>query len=151
MALYPTSMIMGQTMAGNTGKNSEKLFEENLVGLVFRLRDKADLVGLNKGKNVAAFGNPSDYFIVTKTGGYLAEVKSSLNKTSFSLSGFTPAQKAAITRCHKAGFGDRYLIYIHSLHLDQWFLITATDYYNAIILEKRKSIKWNLLNSLTSW
>lgn len=134
----------------NNGKSSERTFEEEVNGLVFRLRDKADMVGLNGGKNVAAFGNPSDFFLITHESGYLAEVKSSTNATSFSLSGFTPAQKSAIYKCHKLGYGDKYRIYIHSLALNTWYLITATDYMTAIT-QGKKSIKWTELNTLTSW
>lgn len=137
-------------MSSNNGKSSERFFEQNVDGLVFRLRDKADMVGLNRGKNVAAFGNPSDFFLLTHESGYLAEVKSSLDKTSFSLSGFTPSQKAAIYKCHKLGYGNKYRIYIRSLHLNQWYLITADDYMRTIN-EGKKSIKWKDLNTLTSW
>ena len=137
-------------MASNNGKSSERFFEENVSALVFRLRDKADLVGLNRGRNVAAFGNPSDYFIIRDDGGYLAEVKSTTSKTSFSLSAFTPAQRAAIYKCSKRGYGDRYLIYIHSIHHDRWYLMTA-DEYLKIINTGKKSSKWKDLNSLTAW
>ena len=137
-------------MASNNGKSSEAEFEDNISGLVFRLRDKADLVGLNQGKNIAAFGNPSDYFIITPESAYLAEVKSTTSKTSFSLSGFTAAQKAAIYKCHKRGLGKFYRIYIHSLHLKQWYLINADDYMKVIKTGK-KSIKWTNLNTLTLW
>lgn len=134
----------------NNGKSSERQFQEEVEGLVFRLRDKADIVGLNKGKNVAAFGNPSDFFLITKESGYLAEVKSSSNATSFSLSDFTAAQREAIYKCHKRGYGNRYRIYIHSLVLDQWYLMDA-DEYMSIIKTGKKSIKWTQLNTLTSW
>ena len=137
-------------MPGNTGKPSEKLFEENVSGLVFRLRDKADLVGLNGGKNVAAFGNPSDNILVTDSGVYLAEVKSTTNKVSFSLSCFTPAQKAAIYKMQKRGYGRFYRIYIHSLSTNQWYLIDA-DIYMATLQSGKKSIKWKDLITLTSW
>lgn len=137
-------------MSSNNGKGSERFFEQSVKGLVFRLRDKADMVGLNGGKNVATFGNPSDFFLLTPKSGYLAEVKSSSDKTSFSLSGFTPAQKTAIYKCHKLGYGDKYRIYIHSLHLNQWYLITADDYMRTIN-EGKKSIKWKDLSILTSW
>lgn len=137
-------------MNSNNGKSSEKFFEESVDGLVFRLRDKADMVGLNGGKNVAAFGNPSDFFLLTSKSGYLVEVKSSTNTTSFSLSGFTPSQKMAIYKCHKLGYGEKYRIYIHSLHLNQWYMITADDYMKTIN-QGKKSIKWTELNTLTSW
>lgn len=137
-------------MTSNNGKASEAFFMENVSGLVFRLRDKADLVGLNGGKNIAAFGNPSDYFLLTDRGGYLAEVKSSSNETSFSLSGFTPAQKAAIYKAHKVGFGSFYRIYVHNILSNNWYLMTADDYME-IIKTGKKSIKWTSLNTLTSW
>lgn len=134
----------------NNGKASEAFFQLNVKGLVFRLRDKADMVGLNGGKNVAAFGNPSDYFLVTTDSGYLAEVKSSSSTSSFSLSGFTKAQLNAIYKCSKLGYGDKYRIYIHSLHLNQWYLMDANQFM-AIIKQGKKSIKWTELNTLTSW
>ncbi len=137
-------------MASNTGKNSEKIFEESVSGLVFRLRDKADLVGLNGGKNVAAFGNPSDNILVTDEGVFLAEIKSTVNATSFSISCFTPAQKVAIYKMVKRGLGHFYRIYIHSLHTDTWYLITANDFMQ-IVSTGKKSIKWKDLNILTSW
>lgn len=137
-------------MTRNTGKNSEAIFLENAPGLVFRLRDKADLVGLNGGTNVAAFGNPSDFFLVTEDGAFLAEVKSTTNTTSFSLSGFTKAQKAAIYKCFKRGLGEFYRIYVHDVSSDQWYLITANDYMTTINSGK-KSIKWQNFNTPISW
>lgn len=134
----------------NNGKASEAFFQLNVKGLVFRLRDKADMVGLNGGKNVAAFGNPSDYFLVTTDSGYLAEVKSSSSTTSFSLSSFTKAQLNAIYKCSKLGYGDKYRIYIHSIHLNQWYLMDANEFM-SIIKQGKKSIKWTELNTLTSW
>jgi hypothetical protein len=139
-----------KSMSSNNGKRSEQLFAENVSGLVFRLRDKADLVGLNGGKNVAAFGNPSDNILVTHEGAYLAEVKSTTSTTSFSLSCFTSAQKAAIYKMHKRELGQFYRIYIHSLATDQWYLITADDFMKVISTGK-KSIKWKDLPILTSW
>jgi len=141
---------MVRPMARNSGKDSEAIFEEKVSGVVFRLRDKADLVGLNQGRNVAAFGNPSDYLVACDSGLYFAEVKSTTNKISFSLSSFTSAQKSAITRLHKNGYGRIYKIYVHSLHLDQWFIMDASEFYNTIMTEKRKSKKWTELTPI-SW
>lgn len=137
-------------MASNNGKNSEAFFEANVSGIVFRLRDKADLVGLNKGKNVAAFGNPSDYLVATPEGVHFAEVKSTVSRTSFSLSSFTPAQKSAISRLHKHGLGHLYKIYIHALHSDTWYQMNASEFYETIMNEKRKSKKWQELSPI-SW
>lgn len=135
----------------NTGKPSEKIFLENLDGLVFRLRDKADLVGLNGGKNIAAFGNPSDYIIAMNGTLYFAEVKSTVNTSSFSLSSFTPAQKSAISRLYKRGEGYLYKIYVHNLVTDSWYILNGDQFYTTVVLEKRKSIKWENMNLLTVW
>ena len=138
-------------MARNSGKKSEAIFEENVSGLVFRLRDKADLVGLNGGKNVAAFGNPSDFLVADSTVGLrFCEVKSSTSKTSFSLSAFTPAQRSAISRLHRSGLGQLYVIYIHSLFHNQWYLMTADEFYDTVVNQKRKSKKWTELSPI-SW
>lgn len=135
----------------NTGKDSEKYFEDNFPGMVFRMRDKSDLMGLNKGKKLATFGNPSDYIVIDDVGMKFAEVKSSISPTSFSLSGFTPAQKSAISRCHRAGYGDLYLIAIHSLHHGRWYRMNASEYYDLVVNQKRKSIKWEQINTQMSW
>lgn len=134
----------------NTGKKSERIFEDTYPALVDRLRDKSDLMGLNKGKNIAAFGNGSDYIIDTAEGTFRAEVKSSSNRTSFSLDKFTPAQKACIAKLCNSGYGDRYKIFIHSLVHNQWYLMTGTEYYKTMLHEKRKSKKWTELIPI-SW
>lgn len=137
-------------MKSNNGKGSEAIFEVEVSGIVFRLRDKADLVGLNKGKNVAAFGNPSDYLVATPEGVYFAEVKSTVSETSFSLSAFTPAQKSAISRLHKQGLGHLYKIYIHALHDNTWYQMDGSEFFETIMIEKRKSKKWQELSPI-SW
>lgn len=137
-------------MSANDGKASEAIFMANYPGLIFRLRDKRDLMGLNKGKNVAAFANPSDFIVAASDGMRFAEVKSSLNKTSFSLSCFTPSQKAAMYKLHKRGLGDLYRVFIHSLHHNQWYEITGSDVVENLG-QGIKSIKWKNLTTLTAW
>ena len=134
-------------MKKNTGKTSEKIFEDNVEGLVFRFRDKSDLMGLNKNARITTFGNPSDYVLCNESGMFLAEVKSSNSKSSFSFSNFTKAQLAAIYKMYKKGYGERYRIYVHSLASNVWYLITAKE----IMEQKGKSIKWKNMSTLTSW
>lgn len=105
---------------------------------VFRLRDAADLYGLNK-KKVATFGLPSDFIVVSGGHMFFAEVKSTQNKTSFSLDALTPSQKAACIITTACG-GD-YRIYIHNLNTDTWYLMTGTEY--VMYKKSVKSIKWN--------
>lgn len=136
----------------NTGKPSEQIFVDTLEAkdaIVFRMRDKADLYGLNK-RNVAAFGQPSDYIVVTPRGMFFAEVKSSNNATSFPLGCLTRAQKAAATRCHIGNAGGFYKIYIHNMVTDRWYIMTGTRYVIAVKAGK-KSIKWEDLQPLTYW
>ena len=137
----------------NTGKSSEAIFEEECSahgGVVIRLRDKADLVGLNKNKNVAAFGQPSDFIVVAPQGMFFAEVKSSHNKTSFPLDCFTRAQRATMGRCVLARAGKHYRVYIHNVLTDTWYISDATQVVN-ILKSGVKSIKWANLKPLTIW
>ena len=133
----------------NDGKTSEGIFEDAMEArgyAVFRLRDKRDLHGLNK-RSVAAFGQPSDYIVVAPGGAFLAEVKSSLNKTSFSYDCFTVAQKSAMARCHMRRVGHLYLVYIHNLSNDEWYLATGYDIVEGI-KAGIKSTKWSNLRHL---
>jgi penicillin-binding protein-related factor A (putative recombinase) len=130
----------------NDGKSSEETFEETmrLAGnAVFRLRDKRDLHGLN-GRSVAAFGQPSDYVVVSSMGAFLAEVKSTSEKTSFPLSCFTKAQLAAMSQCVACRVGDYYHIYIHNLNDNKWYC-TDADGIIMTLKSGKKSIPWNQL------
>jgi len=134
-------------LASNTGKASEAIFikkiESQTKSKVFRLRDAADLYGINKRK-VNAFGQPSDFLVVSQGAIWFAEVKSTQNKTSFSLDCLTPSQKAACLQVTSCG-GD-YRIYIHNLCSDTWYLMTGAEYveYKKTV----KSVKWENLNVL---
>lgn len=133
-------------MAANTGKLSEAIFvktTEAKGSVVFRMRDAADLFGLNK-KKVAIFPLPSDFIIVERGGKTIfAEVKSTQNKTSFSLDMLAKGQKAALSKVTKQG--GHYHIYIHNLITDTWYLMTGSQYllYSSSSI---KSVKWELLN-----
>jgi len=110
---------------------------------VFRLRDAKDLYGLNKRK-VAIFGLPSDFIVVSGGHMFFAEVKSTQNKTSFSLDALTPSQKAACIMTTACG-GD-YKIYIHNLITNTWYLMHGSEY--VAYKKDVKSIKWNDLCSI---
>jgi hypothetical protein len=137
----------------NTGKPSEQIFQErieSLGGAVFRLRDQADLHGLNKGKKLVAFGQPSDFLVVAANGVFLAEVKSSNNKTSFPLSCFTAAQKVGMAKCQFVNGGKHYRIYIHNMVEDKWYIMDGGRVVH-LIRDGVKSIKWNDLKLLRHW
>lgn len=137
-------------MSTNTGKPSEAFFVKQMENLgktkVFRLRDASDLYGLNK-KRVAIFGLPSDFIVVSNGAMFFAEVKSTQNKTSFSLDCLTPSQRAACLQVTSCG-GD-YRIYIHNITENKWYIMRGEEY----ILYKKsiKSLKWNDLCLLTAW
>jgi penicillin-binding protein-related factor A (putative recombinase) len=138
-------------MAANSGKLSESHFLKQMEGKgktrVFRLRDAADLYGLNK-KKVAVFGLPADFIVVSNGKMFFAEVKSTQNKTSFSLDCLTPSQRAACLQTVACG-GD-YRIYIHNMVEDVWYILTGEAY----MLYKKsnlKSVKWEDLCILTAW
>lgn len=146
MASKPNSRLK------NDGKDSEDIFQTSIRNrgyALFRLRDKRDLHGLNK-RSVAAFGQPSDFIVVAPGGAFLAEVKSSNHKTSFSFDCFTTAQKAAMAMCHSNKVGHLYLVYVHHIPTDKWYLITGYEIVEAI-KSGQKSIKWDNLKSLNQF
>jgi penicillin-binding protein-related factor A (putative recombinase) len=108
---------------------------------VFRLHDAADLFGLNNKKKITIFGLPSDFIVVNNGSMFFAEVKSTQNKTSFSLDCLTPSQKAACLQVTACG-GD-YRIYIHNLNTDTWYLMSGSDYLRY--KREVKSVKWEML------
>jgi hypothetical protein len=138
-------------LSSNSGKLSESIFVKNIEAQpkakVFRLRDASDLFGLNK-KKVAIFALPADFIVVGQGKTIFAEVKSTQNKTSFSLDCLTPSQRAACLQVTSCG-GD-YRIYIHNLCTNTWYIVPGSAY----VLYKKsnlKSIKWDDLCLLTSW
>ena len=138
-------------MPRNDGKASEAIFLANTKGAVFRLRDKRDLMGLNKGKNVAAFANPSDFIVAEEDSLVFTEVKSSMNPTSFPLAAsFKKGQLAAMTRLANDEKGHLYKIYIHNVTENKWYIMNATQFVN-LVKQGKKSIKWIHLDSLTAW
>jgi hypothetical protein len=138
-----------QSRIKNDGKDSEAIFESVMQKrgfVLFRLRDKRDLHGLN-GRSVAAFGQPSDYIVISTDSAVLAEVKSSHEKISFPLSCFTAAQRAAMAHCMAGNVGHLYYVYIHNLHTNQWYLTTAKRIVQTF-KDGKKSIRWNDLNPI---
>ncbi len=135
-------------MAANSGKLSEAAFiktMESKGSVVFRMRDAADLYGLNK-KKVAIFPLPSDFIVVEKGGRTIfAEVKSTQSKTSFALGMLEKGQKAALSKVTKQG--GLYHIYIHNLNTNTWYLMTGSQYL-LYVSSEIKSVKWELLNVL---
>ncbi len=109
----------------NTGKPSEKIFEQRLALLgkrayFYRIKDAATIKGLTgKVGNVGA--SPSDYFIVLDGKTSFAEVKSTQEKTSFPFSLLKKGQVAHGIQINNAG--GNYYVYIHNLNSDKWYRV----------------------------
>lgn len=131
----------------NDGKAAETAFFDywEKRGHVERLRDKKDLVGLNKGAKLADFAKPSDFIVGSKVDPtHYAEVKSTSNPTMFAFAKIQPAQNAAALKEAKRGHGD-YHFYIFSLALGQWFIMSCHQ-YETLLNEGRRSVKFEELS-----
>jgi hypothetical protein len=108
------------------------------------LRDRQDLIGLNKGLKLADFAKPSDFIVGSKVEPtHYAEVKSTSNPTLFSFAKIRPAQSAAALKEAKRGHGD-YFFYIFSLALGQWFVMSCQQ-YRWLLDEGKRSVKFEEL------
>lgn len=135
----------------NNGKEAEtafvKIWEDDRQGHVERLRDKKDLIGLNKGLKVADFAKPSDFMVSSASVPlHYAEVKSTTNPKLFSFSKIQPAQNAAALKEHKRGHGS-YIFYIYSYEMRQWYKMSCYQ-YAALLDEGRRSV---MFTELEEW
>jgi hypothetical protein len=101
---------------------------------VWRLRDKKDLMGLNRGKKVAAFAVPSDFLVGEADRVYFAEVKSTVGDR-FEYSNVQPGQRSASGI--SAAIGSPYWFFIYSLKLEQWFQLPASQFHADIKAGKK--------------
>lgn len=134
-------------MAQNTGKPSEKIWEDSFArqgkrAFTHRFVDAAEIKGKTGKVAVGASPQPSDFLLVNNGLTFFCEVKSTQNETSFPFSMLRTTQSAMAKMILAAGGG--YRIYIHSLALDQWFCIP----YQVVLDVKAagaSSIKWPIL------
>lgn len=131
----------------NDGSVSQKIFETKM-GLrpktyVWRSRDKKDLMGLNRGRKVGTFPQPSDYTVGTQGTLMFVEVKSTSNKTRFDYSQIEPGQRQAATI--SASIGTPYWFLIHSLVDDRWYQLSA-EQFAADIKAGKKSRQFTELD-----
>lgn len=133
----------------NNGKAAETAFENYWAGRghVERLRDKKDLMGLNKGARIADFAKPSDFIVSSMMDGlHYAEVKSTVDPKRFSFKDIRPAQSAAAILEAKRG-AKAYKFYIFSYYLGQWFVMDCIEYVE-LLEGGRRSV---LFEELTQW
>ena len=113
----------------NTGKPSEKLFEERIASMgknavAFRLIDAAYVKALTgKAANVPA--QPADYIVTIKGRTMYAEVKSTVDPTTFKLSILKPHQRGMALRITAAG--GEHVVFVHSLAHDRWYAVPFKD------------------------
>lgn len=101
---------------------------------VWRMRDKKDLMGLNRGKKVAAFALPSDFLVGEEGSVFFAEVKSTTGDR-FEYSNVQPGQRSASGISAK--IGSPYWFFIYSLKLNQWFRLSASQFHADIKAGKK--------------
>lgn len=114
-------------MTKNTGKPSEKIFDDHFTFLgkkayVHAFTDASEVNGMNRGHrrimNVKA--QPADRLVVLDGEMFLAEVKSSVSKDDrfdFKLLRITQGSAAA----QALAAGGQYWVYYHHLSTDEWF------------------------------
>jgi hypothetical protein len=134
----------------NDGKEAERGFVEHWtrVGHIQRLRDRKDLMAINKGIKVNDFKKPSD-FLVSAPGVPLhyAEVKSTVHKTAFPFGNIEDGQSSAAQQEYLRG-SCNYKFYIFSYHLGHWFIMTCERYAHELKMGRR-SVKFEDLEPWT--
>lgn len=93
---------------------------------VFRNRDKKDLMGINRGRKVAAFPLPADYTVTHQGNLFFAEVKSTSDDTRFNYSQVEAGQRSAAGIC--TACDTPYWFFIHSLKLNRWFQLPGAEF-----------------------
>ena len=130
----------------NNGKEAENAFAGHWerVGHVERLRDKKDLMGLNKGLKMADFAKPADFMVSSQRHPlHYAEVKSTTNPTLFSFAKIQPAQSAAAIKEATRGNGS-YFFYIYAYEHQQWYIMSC-HHYASLVKMGYRSIKFTEL------
>jgi hypothetical protein len=114
----------------NDGTEAQDLFLARMSAkpqtFVWRNRDKKDLMGINRGRKVAAFPLPSDFTVACQGVLFYAEVKSTIDPTRFSYGQIEPGQRQAATI--SAACGSPYWFFIYSLHLKRWFQLSGAQF-----------------------
>lgn len=131
----------------NTGKSSEKIWEDAHTrrgkrAFFTRLVDASEIRGRTGKVATSARSQPSDYILTVDGVMSYAEVKSTGHKTAFPFNLLKPVQVSAAKQVIAAG--GNYDVYVHSLHLDQWFRIPM----NIILSADVRSFNWSDLQEL---
>ena len=128
----------------NTGKKSEEIFDDYWKGFgkeafVHVFADSSKISGLNKNRIFNVPKQPSDRLVTFRGETFYAEVKSTVNKTSFSFKDIQPNQLGKSKQILAAG--GKYLFFIHNLNSNTWYRVPASIIHQ-ILNEGKKSVKW---------
>ena len=128
-------------------KDAEEEFENywkkfGKSATVFRFHDSFDAMGVTKSKTVRTTAQPSDFLVTHDGHTFFAEVKSSTNPSSFSLSNIRDAQwrQAMLTTAAKG----LYLFYIRNETNRVWYKVPAS-FFLSLHKDGIKSVKWEAL------
>lgn len=126
-------------------KQAEKDFEDHFGqygkgAYVGRLTDTASAKAI-AGKKAFVAAQPADYIVTLKGQTFFAEVKSTVDQTSFHFNNIRKGQIAASRRITTAG--GTYLFFIKSEELEQWFCVPAVVIHTT--LRSKKSMTWHEL------
>jgi len=131
----------------NNGKDAEAAFVAHWEkrGHIERIRDSADLRGLNGGRSIADFKKPSDFLVSSAVDPlHFAEVKSTTSKTSFPFGNIEDGQHVAAIKSARRGDGG-YTFYIFAYATSTWYTMSCKQY--AQIHESgRRSVKFEELS-----
>ena len=89
---------------------------------VWRARDKKDLMGINRGRKVAAFPLPADFTVAKQGVLFFAEVKSCSGER-FPYAQIEPGQRSAASI--SAACGSPYWFFIFNMNTRQWYQLSA--------------------------
>lgn len=134
----------------NTGKNSEAAFENCIAhtykgrAYVYRFEDGADLHGLN-GHAVKSAKKPADFLVCLNGHTHLAEIKSSVNLTSFAFGIIKPHQLMHAKKIKLAGGFHKF--YVHHLDKDIFYVVDVVQIEQAM-KNGKSSLKWS---DLSKW
>lgn len=129
----------------NDGSKSEEIFKERMAHtFLYKLTDTKSI---KKTAGLKAFSSPvpADFIVLLGGGLTFAEVKSSSNKTSFSLDSFRPAQLSAMVKLK--ALGGNYTVFVHNIVTDKWYELTGSLVVD-LIKQGNKSIKWGDMSRL---
>lgn len=134
----------------NTGKPTERMFEGSIdalgkQGYYYRIKDAAAIKGLTGRVGTGVDATPSDYICAVKGTTFFCEVKSTQHATLFEFKMLQKGQNAHGKRIIAAG--GNYLVMIHRMLTDEWFLVAKKTLVDHETATGRKSITWEELRT----